>query len=837
MRHILLILLLFILSNTILIGQLKTPQDYLDGQYGQQFTPHHKLIDYLAHVVDNSNRVKSYQYGQTEEGRPLMALFISNANNLSNIEDIRKTNLSNIGEVVSTFNKNEKSIVWLSFGVHGNEAGATESSMTVLFRLSDESNKETEKYLENTIVILDPCINPDGFSRYTHWVRGISGLATHPDLSDIEHMEPWPGGRVNHYFFDLNRDWAWQTQVETQQRIALYNQWMPHIHVDFHEMGYNDHYYFAPAAEPLHEQLTDFQRDFQEEIGKNHSKYFDEEGWLYFTREIFDLYYPSYGDTYPMFNGAIGMTYEKAGHGMAGRAIKMNNGDTLTLQDRIDQHTATALSTIEVASAASQKLITNFKSYFNEARQNPKGKFKSYVLKYNEKLPELISLLQKNGIRIESLNSNKQLNGFHYQSQKEVDFNTGTGDVIINVNQPKAVLAQVLLEPESHLSDSLTYDITSWSLPLAHGVDCYGIKSELKGSKIEYKSKENTNFSLEAYAYVIPWVNTNSAKMASILLKKNVNLRIAKKVVEIGGVKLEKGTLVASKADNKHLDDFSLILIEALSSCEDCRELKSGWATTKGGDLGGSAFTLLEKPKVMLLMGEGTSSNEVGQVWHFFEKTINYPLSKVNIDKFRYIDLNDYNTLILPDGWYRLEENIISEISDWVGKGGKVISIAGALNNFVGKEGFGLVSNPDEAELENDKAEAKKAKLTNRTDSYEDVERRNISRSMPGAIICNTLDTSHPLSYGLGEKYFSLKASSRLYALQTDMWNVAYVPKDYIYSGFIGDKIKAKIENTVSFAIENKGNGTMIYMVDNPLFRGFWANGNLLFSNALFLVD
>ena len=302
-------------SVTMNAQGLKSPQEFLRTEYGKQFTPHYLVADYVKHVAANSDRVTLIEYGQTNEDRPLLLATITTKENQQNIASIQNHHLNKIGLGNSEAESIDKdfAVVWLSFGVHGNEAGASESSMNVIYKMANPANQTTGEWLDNSVVLFDPSINPDGYNRYTQWVRGISGKTAHPGHTDREHMEPWPGGRVNHYLFDLNRDWAWQTQVESQQRVSQYSKWMPHIHVDFHEMGYDNGYYFAPAAEPYHKHITDFQRDMQVDIGKNHAKYFDRNGWLYFTREVFDLFYPSYGDTWPMFNGAVGMTYEQAG--------------------------------------------------------------------------------------------------------------------------------------------------------------------------------------------------------------------------------------------------------------------------------------------------------------------------------------------------------------------------------------------------------------------------------------------------------------------------------------------------------------------------------------------
>src|SRR6185295_12606516 len=244
---------------------------------------------------------------------------------------------------------------------------------------------------KNIVVVIDPCINPDGRDRYVNWFNTIVGKESNPSLNAREHDEPWPGGRTNHYNFDLNRDWAWQTQVESQQRMKLYNQWLPQIHVDFHEQGINNPYYFAPAAQPYHEAITQWERDFQVTIGRNNAKYFDANGWLYFTKEVFDLFYPSYGDTYPIYNGAIGMTYEQGGGPAGGLGVETDKNDTLTLYDRAIHHYTTSLSMIEVASLNAASLVKEFRKFFNNAVSGAVGDYKAYIIKNNPADAERIS--------------------------------------------------------------------------------------------------------------------------------------------------------------------------------------------------------------------------------------------------------------------------------------------------------------------------------------------------------------------------------------------------------------------------------------------------------------
>ena len=273
-------------SAQLLAQKLLSPEEFMPHKYGEQFTPHNLTVDYFRHAAANSDLIQLKEYGKTNQMRPLLYAIISSKENLVNLEKIRLNNLARAGVEGGKADPSVANItiVWLSMNVHGNEPASSESSVSILYNLLNPNRLDTKEWLKNTVVIIDPCVNPDGYHRYTHWNNNASDKIPNTSPDAREHREPWPGGRVNHYYFDLNRDWAWLSQVESQQRMAVYKDWLPHVVPDFHEMGYNSPYYFAPAAQPYHRFITPFQRDFQVEIGKNHAKYFDKEGWLYFHK-------------------------------------------------------------------------------------------------------------------------------------------------------------------------------------------------------------------------------------------------------------------------------------------------------------------------------------------------------------------------------------------------------------------------------------------------------------------------------------------------------------------------------------------------------------------------
>lgn len=810
-------------------SQPKAPQDFLP-KYGDQVQFYDDVLAYFAHLDKESPYVKTLPYGNTTQGRPLRAYVITSPENHQNLESIRKKHLGSIGLDAEQASMSDKSVVWLSFNVHGNEIGSIESAIAIVYELIKPQSTFTNK-LNDVIIILDPCLNPDGFARYSHWLRDISGKFTHPGLYDREHMEPWPGGRQNHYVFDLNRDWAWQTQLESRLRMQLYQKWMPMVHIDVHEMGYNDHYYFPPAAEPFHQQITDYQRRFHQKIGERTAPKFDEKGWLYYSGERFDLFYPSYGDTYPSFNGAVGMTYEKAGIG-AGRAILTKNGEILTIRDRIEHHKVAVLEAVSLSIDEGADLRKAFVNFFKESRSKPKGTYQTYILKNQARTSDLLNLLDLNGISYTYNQAEKTLTGYSYKTHKDEKFSIAKGDVLISTDQPRSVLAQVLFEPYHKLSDSLSYDITAWALPWAFGVDAFALKTKLNGEKLVQRN-ETAEFS-EAYAWYFPWGYKNAVQSLAHLLQHQVKVRSVDQDVVIQGKTLKKGGLLVLQTDNATIPNL-LEVLQKTTVLTDVISLQSGFSGS-GQDLGGGSYPLIKAPKIMILGGLGVSNIDFGQVWHFLDEWAMYPHSKVELAYFDRIDWNEYNVLILPDGNYRFTDSQQKKLDAFLQKGGRIIAINGALKVFENQEGYALKPfATDESKKKAEQAEEERS-LNERTLTWEGGERREISNQISGAIIENKMDATHPLGYGIGATYYSLKTNEQTYELLKNAENVCYVPKNYKSSGFIGKNIRKELEDKVTFAVERKGRGAVIYMVDNPLFRGFWEVGNLLFANALFRI-
>ena len=838
-------LLVLVLINMVSTGQPKllSPAEFLGYEPGDRFTSHQRVVDYFTHVATVMPNAEIISYGKTYERRPLVYLAITAPENFGSLERIRTDNLRRAGLEGGRPSEEKIAIVWLSYNVHGNEASSMEASMQTLFELADPGNTRTREWLKHTVVIMDPCINPDGRDRYANFYNQYGNKPPNPHMDGFEHHEPWPGGRGNHYFFDLNRDWAWATQIESQQRLKVYNQWLPHIHVDFHEQGHNNPYFFAPAAEPLHEVISDWQRDFQLTIGKNNAKHFDEHGWLYFTKEVYDLYYPSYGDTYPTYSGAIGMTYEQAGGGVSGLNITTETGNPLTLKERILHHHTSALSTVEITAHNAWRIVDEFEKYFHENNNQPKAVYKTYLIKAGngpDKISRLTAWLDRHAIRYGHPASTGTTRGYNYQTQSMTEVSITPQDLIISAYQPKSRFITTLMEPTSHLSDSLTYDITAWNVIYAYNLEAWALTEKLQVAKpFRAKTAENADLPSKPYAYIFKYESIEDVSLLAAMLQQGLNVRYAERSFTMNGEIFLPGTLILPRRNNEDFYAFDDIVTGLANE----RKRKIFTAITgfvdEGKDLGSRNLNYISAPKIAVLFGGKTASLSAGEIWHFFEQQIHFPITQIGTAHFKKVKLENYNVLVIPEGSYKLffDDPLLEKIAGWVAEGGKLILLSNALDAFVDKKGFALkeYSTDDErAQVERLERESVQKEGFPR---FEDLERAKLSEKISGAIYRVQLDNSHPLGFGMRNIYFTLKNHERRFAPLRNGWNVAYFRENVKpVQGFAGYKANRALANSLLLGLEQMGEGEIVYFVDNPLFRSFWESGKMIFANAVFMA-
>jgi hypothetical protein len=810
MKKVLFLLVLNLFTLQLLGQNNFTPQQFLGYNIGEQFTRQHRVVDYFFALEKAfPNNIKVVKTGQTYEKRDLLLCYIGTPENLKKLEEIRQKHLTQAPD-------EKLAIVWLSYNVHGNESSGTEAAMQTAYRLL------TDKigYLENTVVIMDPCLNPDGRDRYVNFYYQYGANPIDMQRFSASHNETWPGGRPNHYLFDLNRDWAWMTQIESAVRMQQYNLWLPHVHVDFHEQGINEPYYFPPAAEPYHEVITNWQREFQQEIGKNHAGYFDKAGWLYFSKEIFDLLYPSYGDTYPTYSGSIGMTYEQGGSGRAGLAVITQVGDTLRLSDRVAHHVTTGLSTVETSARNADKLVAEYQKF----RKQKDFKYDSYVIKgSNNQIAPLLDLLGKNNIDWQMVSTSTQAvaaKGFHFKTGAQEAFKLEIGDILVSTQQEKGTLVSVLFEPRTKLSDSLTYDITAWSMPYAYGLDAYAVEGQLKATPYVATGERKSDFmATEGFmGYAVRWETMQTARFLNAVQQAGLKVYFHEKGFKLNGQTYAPGTLLLLAGENKRPDFHKVINDYAARYQVDIKGLLTGMADA-GPDFGSSSVKMVPNPKVGILAGDSFSSLNVGEIWHFFEQQLNKAAHLIFEDDLNGA-LSSLDVLFVPEGGYDIAGN--EALTNWVRAGGTLIVTGGAVDALADQPGFGLKSKESAAGAPSPIA-------------YANQERDQISDNIIGAIYPCVLDNSNPMAFGYNF-YYTLRQGASIYELEGKP--VFELEKNaQAVNGFVGARVKkqqseADIAGTVQY-----GRGTIVYLLDNPLFRGFWESGKLMVVNSIYFVN
>lgn len=832
---------------------IPVPADILGYHIGERFTDYRNLERYVLALAEASDRVLIHEYGATYQHRPLRVLYISTPENLQRLDQIREDNLqltdprSIRDQKASGIIETSPVIVWLAYNVHGNEASGTEAAILTMYHLAASNDEELIETLENVIVVLDPLVNPDGRERYVNYINGISQRSPNPDPQSIEHYEPWPRGRTNHYYFDLNRDWAWLTQRETKQRVALYRKFMPQVYVDFHEMGRESTYFFFPATPPFHPNYPEAVREWGITFGKGNASMLDRHGIPYYTGEVFDLFYPGYGDSWPTFNGAIGMTYEQAGGG-TGRAYERKDEHILTLAERSQNHFLTGISTIKTAEKNRRDLLHYYYTFWKEGINGITGDIKSVIIKKGDdpnRTSDLIDVLLQHGIEVHRLTADKNIrNVKRYFETDTQQHSFEAGSYVINLNQPRSRLAKTLLEPHVELPDTFFFDITAWSLPAAYNVEAFTAGSfvtsdiEMITSPTRPKGRVNGHAS---YAYILSWEHDKAAAVLWDLLKDGYTTHFAMRSFTQRGQEFSPGAIIIYTRNNP----------QSLHNSIQKYATKHGtgiYATDtglseKGIDLGSNYIRPIVKPAIAVATDRPVISNEYGELWYLFDEVYGIPFTPLRTEQIANVDLSRYNVIILPsDGLGQgystiIDSTMVESIRNWVRRGGILITVGGA-SQFVSKDAAGLTTvatshesnNTENAEAEKERRE--KLKRMGFHDRQEFLQRERIA----GALFRIALDNTHPLAFGYDTDITILKRGSQTLQLSDQGYNVGIFTEDGPLSGYAWDRLAERVNDTAYLIDYPLGNGHVVMFSDNPHFRMFWHGLTKIFLNAtLFL--
>ena len=793
-------------------ASIPTPEQFLGYAIGEQHTRHDRIVAYLKELDRLSDKVSFEIIGETFERRAQVVAIFSSPENHKNIEQIRLQHLSN--QTNGTNNK-VPLVIHLAYNVHGNEPSSSEAALLTAYYLTASQSEQTKEWLNNMIITLDPVINPDGRDRHTHWANMHKGTPPVADPNDREHNEIWPGGRFNHYWFDLNRDWFLGTFPETRNRINFFHKWRPYVQTDHHEMGTNSTFYFDPGKESSNNPIVPdyLYKNIYPKFGEYFTKATNSIGSMYFTKEAFDKLYPGYGSSYINFYGGAGFLFEQGssrGHVQETTTIPITFGFTIR-----NQFTA-SLATITASLAEKESLIEMRKQFYLTAKQQATNSIiKGYSFgdaKDFNRTKAFIDLLLLHKIDI-------------YKVPNSTDFFVPTA-------QDNYIMVKSIFENQITYKDSTFYDASTWSLIHAYGLPFTEVKSSMVlTEKVNAPLVlNNTPIVKSNYAYLVSNTDYNIHQFIYALQSEGVFVQTATRTfsTNINGENKNfgYGSIIISVQQQKVDADILYNIISKASVAANIKvhTVSTGFSNS-GIDLGSNYIKTLKKPEAAMIIGNGVAASEAGEIWHLLDQRLHMPITKIDILNFSRVRLERYNTLVMVSGAYNfLDKNSVDKIKAWVQNGNTLITIKSgadwAIKNGFTKFKLAVDSSTTKGRLDYDKAS--------------DMEG---AKALGGSIFSIDLDTTHPIGYGFSKRKVSVyKNNSTFFQNSTSAYNtIAQYTNTPLVGGYLHPNSLKMIKNSPSILVGTEGSGRVILFADEPNFRGTWYGTNKLFLNALFL--
>jgi hypothetical protein len=812
------------------------PKQTLGFEIGQRHVRHDQLRQYFSTLAQSSKRIKITTIGQTPQLREQFLVTISSETNLANLDNIlvernvhqKKTSSNNKNQL-----EQEPLVLWLGYSVHGDEISGANAAMVVAYYLAASTENTIETMLENTIIVLEPSVNPDGMDRFVNWVTTYRGSASNSDPEHIEHHQSWISGRTNHFWFDLNRDWLLLTQQESQHRLKYFHQYQPNVVGDYHEMGANSTYFFQPGILSRTHPLTPKQNiTLTKVLAKYHAKALDKAQRLYFSEEQYDDFFYGKGSTYPDINGSIGILFEQA----SSRGMQQNtiNG-LLTFEFGIQNHVLTSLSTIEGAWNNREELKKYRKNFYVEAlKQAKKEKFDGYLInesKDSYRLEALLNNLTQHQIKAYSLDED-----FSYEGKKY----TAENSYYVPLAQNQYRLIQALFNQETNFENNTFYDVSGWTMPLAMNIDFQKLDStwglELANkpwSSEDISQVSKTDTKTTDYAYAFEWHHYLAPKLLNQLLNKKIKAKVATGsfTSKIQNKKrlFASGTIIIPAANQSEPNWRAELAELAMTANIELFAIKSG-LTSQGIDFGSHSFKRLKLPKVLLLGGEGISQYEAGEIRFYLDKILQIPLSIIKHARLNNVDLSHYSHLVLVDGDYTtISAENVNKLKAWITQGGVVIGQ---------KRGAKWLAEQKILSVDF----ATKKQIAQLFDSekldYKDKVKLSARKRIAGAIFATKLDMSHPLAFGYNDSTLPLFRNSTLIMTtgQQPFITVAKYTATPLLSGYTDKNLVNRLAHNAAIVAHDYGEGRVIASSDVLAFRGYWLGSSKLLANSLFFA-
>ena len=796
---------------------IQSPEEFLGYKIGDQHTRHDLILAYFKYLSSVSERANLINYGKSYEGRTLTLLSISSEENLKNIEEIKTEHLkSTIPGSIKTINESLPIIINLGYGIHGNEPSGSEAALLTAYTLIASKNKKIDRLTTDSVVFIDPTLNPDGRDRHSQWANQYKSINLVADSNDAEHNESWPRGRTNHYWFDLNRDFLLAIHPESRGKLNWFHEWYPNVVLDVHEMGTNSNYFFDPmkssaSVKPLIPQEN---VDLYPIFAEYYVKYMDSIGSFYYSKESFDETYPGYGSTYSDLQGGLALLFEQASS--RGHVQETNYGE-MTFGFTIRNQFLNGIATVEAAVDNKILLRDYQKRFFESALEEFKNeKIKAY---------EFGDIHDKNRTKafIDKLLIHK------------IEVYEKDDKLIVPVNQLQSRMVKNFFETHDKYLDSVFYDASAWSVSNFYNMKHKAVRSFdiNKLTKVNDVLINNPKVLKSSYAYILDWDDYNTPAALNHLHKNGVISYSAYKpfsikVNEDVYVKsFNRGTVMVPVSKQK-VDSEKLF--EIVKSTQEKFNLpvfstETGYSST-GIDLGSDFFRINKKVKVAMLIGDGVSSYEAGEVWHLLDTRVHIPLTKIRLNQFNRTSLDKYTTLVLVSGTYNQISDLgIKKIKDWVGKGNTLITIGSASSWAIKKE----IVKESLVETKNDTIFSRKR--------YIDAREYSGRERIGGSILKADLDLTHPLAFGYRDKSIPVYKNNNVFLNKSKSHysSVAIYSKNPHIDGYVSKKnMENNLKGAASLIVSGSGSGRVVLFADNPNFRGTWYGTNKLFLNAIF---
>lgn len=796
---------------------IPTPKEVLGHEVGEWHVTHDKLVEYMKALATVSDRIALENRGTTYEGRPLLLLTITAPENHRNLEKIRKRHILATDDS-SIDRSNAPIVVYQGFSIHGNESSGSNAALAAAYYLAASNKSSTLELLNNTVILFDPSLNPDGLQRFAYWVNTNKSKNINPDPNDREYTEVWPRGRTNHYWFDMNRDWLPVQLPESKVRIETFHKWLPNILTDHHEMGSNSTFFFQPGIPSRTHPLTPkMNQDLTSEIATYHAKALDKIGSQYYSGESFDDFYYGKGSTFPDINGSIGILFEQGSS--RGHAQETRNG-LLTFPFTIRNQYTAAMSTLEAAMNMRAKILKYQQDFYKNARRQA-TKQKAIVFgdeKDAAKTYHLADVLTRHKIAIHELSSDFSLNGKTFKKGYSY---------AVPLNQKNHRLIKAMFDVRTSFKDSLFYDVSAWTFNHAFGVDfAENISLSRVGNRIgELKLKSGSVSFKSDYGYLMPWNEYYTPKVLNALLQKGLRAKVALKQFVNSGNKYDYGTIFIP-VQNQVLGKEELFnFLKDQSELAHVTITGVNTGLNEGIDLGSNNFAAVKKAKVAMLVGGSVSGNDAGEIWHLFDQRFDMHVTKIDLSYFSRVDISKYTTIILPN-LYSMDAADEQKLKTWVQNGGVLIGYRNAVRWLNNKNFIKL----DLAEVKIDSVE---------NTSFENRSLQSGAQVIGGAIFEAKLDRSHPINFGYKNDKIALFRNTKIFIKPSKRSynNPIQYTENPLLSGYISKENAKVIKNTVPFQVQRKGRGKVIVFTDNTNFRAFWYGTNKLLMNAVFFGD